>query len=55
MDILRLRHFFKINQKEKDKWSHKLFLNKNKNTYIKAVAKLCLLPDNQFFCIIKYL
>ena len=55
MDILRLRHFFKINQKEKDKWSNNLFLNKNKNTYIKAVAKLCLLPDNQFFCIIKYL
>ena len=55
MDILRLRHFFKINQKEKEKWSDKLFLNKNKNTYIKAVAKLCLLPDNQFFCIIKYL
>ena len=55
MDIFRLRHFFKINEKEKDKWNNKLFLNKNKNIYIKAVAKLCILPDNQFFCVIKYL
>ena len=53
MDILRLRHFFKTHEKEKVQWENKSFLNKF-NLYIKAVAKLCLLPDNQFFNIIKY-
>ena len=54
IDILRLRHFFKMNEKEKEKWKNKKFLNKY-NTYIKAVAKLCLLPDNQFYSIMKFL
>ena len=54
MDILRLRHFFKMNEKEKEKWKNKSLLNKY-NIYIKSVAKLCTLPDNHFFSVIKYL
>ena len=54
IDVLRLRHFFKMNEKEKEKWNNKNLLNKY-NTYIKTVAKLCLLPDNQFYSVIKYL
>ena len=53
MDILRLRHFFKINDKERDKWNNEKRLN-NCNLFIKAIAKLCLLPDAQFYSIIKY-
>ena len=53
MDIFRLRHFFKINPEEKEKWENNLKINKY-TLYIKAIAKLCLLPDNQFNCIIKY-
>ena len=54
MDILRLRHFFRTNNKEKEKWENKNIINKY-NLYIKAVAKLCLLSDNTFSNIIKYL
>ena len=54
IDIFRLRHFFKANVKEKEKWKNKNILNKY-NIYIKAVTKLCLLPDNQFYCVIKFL
>ena len=54
MDILRLRHHFNTNGKEKEKWSNKNLLNKL-NPGIKIIAKLCLLPDNHFFCVIKYL
>ena len=54
MDILRLRHYLNKNEKEKEKWSNKNLLNKL-NPGIKIIAKLCLLPDNHFFCIIKYL
>ena len=54
MDILRLRHHFNTNGKEKEKWSNKNLLNKL-NPSIKIIAKLCLLPDNHFFCVIKYL
>lgn len=54
MDILRLRHYLNKNEKEKEKWSNKNLLNKL-NPNIKIIAKLCLLPDNHFFCVIKYL
>ena len=54
MDILRLRHYLNKNEKEKEKWSNKNLLNKL-NPSIKIIAKLCLLPDNHFFCVIKYL
>ena len=54
MDILRLRHHFKKNEKEKEKWSNKNILNKYSKD-IKIIVKLCLLPDNHFFSVIKYL
>ena len=54
MDILRLRHHFNKNKKEKEKWSNKNILNKYSKD-IKIIVKLCLLPDNHFFSVIKYL
>ena len=54
MDILRLRHHFNKNVKEKEKWSNKNILNKYSKD-IKIIVKLCLLPDNHFFSVIKYL
>jgi len=53
MDIFRLRHFFNVNENEKEKWKDNNKLNQH-NLYIKAVAKLCLLPEGLFCCIIKY-
>ena len=53
MDILRLRHFLKFNIKEQEKWKDKNFLNQHK-LFIRAVANLCLLPDSQFYSVIKY-
>lgn len=53
MDILRIRHFFKVNKEESEKWKDKNRLNQY-NLYLKAVAKLCLLPDTQFYSVIKY-
>ena len=53
MDILRLRHFFNANENEKEKWKDNNKLNQY-NLYIKAVAKLCLLFEALFCCIIKY-
>ena len=52
MDILRLRHFFKVNPEEKAKWQDDNKL-KQYSLYIKTIAKLCLLPNNQFNCVIK--
>ena len=53
MDILRLRHFFKVNQNEKEKWKDNNKINQC-NLYIKTIAKVCLLPEYQFYSIIKY-
>ena len=53
MDILRLRHFFKVNQNEKEKWKDNNKLNQC-NLYIKTIAKVCLLPESIFCSIIKY-
>ena len=51
LDLFRLRHIFKTNKNEKEKWSKSL----NKlNKRMKAVAKVCLLPDNQFTCVIQF-
>ena len=47
MGILRLRHIFLINEEEKNKWTNPEELNKL-NLKMKAVAKLCLLPDKTF-------
>lgn len=51
--ILRVRHLFLTNVEEKNKWSNKENLNKLEEP-LKALAKLCLLPDNQFTSVIKY-
>ena len=53
MDILRLRHFFKVNTKEREKWLDKNKLNKC-SLFIKTIAKLCLLPEVQFNSVIKF-
>lgn len=53
IDILRLRHFFKMNEKEKEKWNEEDKLN-NCSLFIKTIAKLCLLPDAQFTSVIKF-
>lgn len=51
--IFRLRHLFKVNREEKEKWNDKNNLDKL-NKGMKAVAKVCLLPDMQFSVVIKY-
>jgi hypothetical protein len=53
MDILRLRHFFKVNKKEREKWLDNNKLN-NCSLFIKTIAKLCLLPEIQFNSVIKF-
>ena len=53
LDIFRLKHFFKSNDNERNKWCQKNALN-HYNIYFKAIVKLCLLPDNQFYSVIKY-
>ena len=54
MGILRLRHIFKTNKKEKEKWEKPEELNKL-NDQMKTVAKLCALPDDKtFFEVIKF-
>ena len=53
IDILRLRHLFKNNENEKNKWTDDN--NLNKLSYeLKAIVKLCLLPDAQFSMVINY-
>ena len=54
MNILRLRHFFNTNKEEKNKWMDNNNL-KNLELITRAIAKICLLPNSQFFGIIKYL
>ena len=54
MDILRLRRYFKNNEKIREQWNNKNFLNKF-DKEIKAFAKFCLLPDKTYFSVIKYL
>ena len=53
MGVLRLRHVFKINEKEKEKWEdpnelHKLSLA------MRTIAKLCQLPDAQFASVMRF-
>lgn len=54
MGILRLRHLFKINEEEKEKWQNPEELKKL-NYKMQAVAKLCALPDKTFSGVIKYI
>ncbi len=51
--ILRLRHLFKTNEKEKKKWENIEELNKL-SFEMKAIAKLCLLPDATFTVVMRY-
>ena len=53
MGILRLRHLFKINKAEKEKWENPAELAKLTKE-MKAVAKICSLPDAQFFSVMKF-
>ena len=53
MGVLRLRHVFKINEKEKKKWTEDEELNKLPME-MKAIAKLCALPDASFAEVMKF-
>ena len=53
IEILRVRHLFKINKEEKSRWTDKKNLNKLKYE-LKAIAMLCALPDSQFYTVIRY-
>ena len=53
MGILRLRHLFKKNEEEKNKWNNTEELKKL-NYKMQAVAKLCSLPDKPFSDVIKF-
>ena len=53
MGILRLRHIFKIDEKERKKWEDPETLNKLP-LEMKAIAKLCALPDATFAVVMKY-
>ena len=53
MGILRLRHLFKNNQDAKAKWIDKSQQKTLEYKY-EVLCKMCLLPDNQFYKIIKY-
>ena len=44
--ILRLRHYFKVNESEKKRWSNEEELNRLP-LEMKAIAKLCLLDDEK--------
>jgi hypothetical protein len=55
MDIFRIRHIFKTNEQEKQKWLNSIVSTPDLyDIYIKALVKLCSLPDTQFYTIIKY-
>lgn len=53
MGILRFRHVLKINNDEKEKWSKKESIEQL-NFEMKAIAKLCLLPDAQFASVMRF-
>ena len=54
MGILRLRHIFKTNEEEKKKWSKEEELKKLNDEPMKAIAKLCCLPEAPFAEVMKY-
>ena len=51
--IFRLKHLFNINEAEKEKWKNEEELNKL-DEKMKAITKLCLLPEQTFFCVLKF-
>lgn len=52
IDVLRYRYLMKNNQKERDKWTEDKI--KLLNSQEKAFINLCLLPESQFYCVIKF-
>ena len=52
-DVFRFRYFLKKNENEKEKWTEDKI--KELNYECKTFIKLCLLPNAQFYCVIKYL
>ena len=53
MGIFRLRHLFRINEEQKNKWENPEELKKL-NEKMQAIARLCLLPDKTFFNVIQF-
>ena len=53
MGIFRLRHLFQIHEEEKKKWEDPEEQNKLDNE-LKAVVKVCLLPDKTFACVLQF-
>ena len=53
MGVLRLRHLFKIDEKERKKWEDPKELDKL-SYEMKTIAKLCQLPDAQFASVMKF-
>ena len=53
MGVLRLRHVFKIDENERKKWENPQELAKLPLD-MKAIAKLCSLPDAQFASVMKF-
>ena len=54
LGILRLRHLFIINDEERKKWEDPKELSKLP-IEMKAIAKLCSFPDENFISVLKYL
>ena len=53
MGVLRLRHLFKENEKERKKWEDPNEIKKLPYE-MQAVAKLCLIPDAQFASVMRF-
>ena len=54
VDIFRLRHIFKTNEDEKEKWKDNEKINQL-NENVQVFVRLCLLPDTQFSNVIKFI
>ena len=54
LGFLRLRHLFIINDEERKKWEDPKELSKL-SIEMKAIAKLCNFPDENFISVLKYL
>ena len=52
IDVFRFRHKLKINEQEKEKWTEEEIQKLNYDE--RAFIRLCLLPDSQFSCVIKF-
>lgn len=54
MGVLRLRHRIKQNKEEEAKWKKRDELNRLRSDAERAVALVCLLPDNHFTNVMMY-